>query len=185
MSTTLPDRTAPRNDELFSPSLIDPAIQDSLPSGHTLRPLNRNDYHKGFFENLKSLTWVGEISHDQFLAQFDWMQAKGDGWFYNVVIEHNDRIVGNGVLIVERKFIWGLARVGHIEEICVAKDHQGTGLGKAIIKALDFIAVKEGCRRSLLDCSEDKAEFYRRLGYEITGTQMAKKHVGGKKEEGS
>lgn len=103
MTTTLPDRTAPQDDSLFSTSLIDQTIQDNLPPGHILRPLNRNDFHKGFFENLKALTWVGDVTHEQFLEHFDWMKAKGDGWFYNVVIEHEGRIVGNGVLIVERK----------------------------------------------------------------------------------
>lgn len=101
MTTT--NSTAAQADELFTPDLIDPAVQSSLPLNHILRPLNRNDYHKGYFENLKSLTWVGDVSHEQFLEHFDWMKTKGEGWFYNVVIEHEGRIVGNGVLIVERK----------------------------------------------------------------------------------
>lgn len=103
MSTTLPERTTDHDDELFSPSLIDKSVQDSLKAGLTLRPLNRNDYHKGYFDNLKALTWVGDVSHEQFLEHFDWMKTKGEGWFYNVVIEDEGRIVGNGVLIVERK----------------------------------------------------------------------------------
>lgn len=102
MSPTAANRTPPSSDELFSPSLIDQSVQDSLPPNHTLRPLNRNDYHKGYLENLKSLTWVGDVSHTQFLEHFDWMKSR-DGWFYNVVVEHEGRIVGNGVLIVERK----------------------------------------------------------------------------------
>lgn len=81
--------------------------------------------------------------------------------------------------------IWSLARVGHIEEICIAPSHQGTGLGKAIIKALDSIAIREGCRRSMLDCSLDKTEFYMKLGYKTTGIQMARKHVGDAKGEGA
>lgn len=174
MSTTLPERTTDHDDELFSPSLIDKSVQDSLKAGLTLRPLNRNDYHKGYFDNLKALTWVGDVSHEQFLEHFDWMKTKGEGWFYNVVIEDEGRIVGNGVLIVERKFIWNLGRVGHIEEICIAEDHQNQGLGRAVVKALDFIAVKEGCRRSILDCGLAKTEYYMKSGYKTVGIQMAR-----------
>ncbi|KAI5357719.1 Putative GNAT domain, acyl-CoA N-acyltransferase, glucosamine 6-phosphate N-acetyltransferase [Septoria linicola] len=175
MSLTLPYiPQSSDSDELFSPSLIDQSVQDSLEPGYTLRPLNRNDYHKGYFENLKALTWVGDITHDQYLEHFDWMRTKGEGWFYNVVIEHEGRIVGNGVLIVERKFIWGLGRVGHIEEICIHKDYQKQGLGKAVVKALDFIAVKEGVQRSILDCGFQKTEYYMKCGYKCVGIQMAR-----------
>lgn len=36
-------------------------------------------------------------------------------------------------------------RVGHIEDIAVAKDQQGKKLGLYIIQALDFIGEKVGC----------------------------------------
>lgn len=89
--------------ELFSPSLIDQSVKDSFPDGYTLRPLSRDDYHKGYFECLQALTRTGNVSEERFLAQYDWMTTKGSEWFYNVVIEHEGKIVGTGVVIVERK----------------------------------------------------------------------------------
>lgn len=88
---------------IFDPALIGAEVQSSLPQGYTVRPLARDDYAKGYFDCLEALTWTGDITEAQFLEHFDWMYTKGDGWFYNVVIEHEGRIVGNGVIIMERK----------------------------------------------------------------------------------
>lgn len=157
--------------ELFPSSLVDTALKDALPRSYTLRPLAREDYGKGFFENFKGLASTGDITEDRFLEQFDWMKAKEDV-FYNVVIEHNDQIVANGMLMVERKFIWGLGKVGHIEEISVSEAHQGKGLGRYIIQALNSVALNVGCLKTILDCDEDHKAFYIKCGYERTGLEM-------------
>ncbi len=91
------------NTPVFSPSLIPDSIQTGLPESYTIRPLARDDYQKGFFECLNTLTWTGDVTEARFQERFDWMKTKGEGWFYNIVIEHEDRVVGNGVLIAERK----------------------------------------------------------------------------------
>jgi len=41
--------------------------------------------------------------------------------------------------------IHNLGKVGHIEDIAVAKDQQGKKLGLRIIQALDYISEKVGC----------------------------------------
>ena len=157
--------------ELFPSLLLDKALQDALPKSYILRPLARGDYSKGFFENFKGLASTGDVTREQFLEQFDWMKTKADV-FYNVVIEHDDRIVANGMLMVERKFIWGLGKVGHIEEISVSESHQGKGLGKCIIEALNSVARNVGCLKTILDCDEDHEPFYIKCGYERTGLEM-------------
>lgn len=88
---------------LFSRDLIPDSIKSSLDSSYEIRPLSRDDYEKGYFECLHSLTWTGKITQTQFEERFDWMRSRGADWFYNVVVEHEGEIVGNGVLIVERK----------------------------------------------------------------------------------
>ena len=87
----------------FPASLIDKSAQEGLPQGFIVRPLARDDYHKGFFECLDSLTWTGDVTEARYHEQYDWLKAKGEGWFYNIVIEHENIIVGTGVLIVDRK----------------------------------------------------------------------------------
>ncbi len=45
--------------------------------------------------------------------------------------------------------IHNLGLVGHIEDIAVAKDQQGKKLGLRLIQALDFIAEKIGCYKTI------------------------------------
>jgi glucosamine-phosphate N-acetyltransferase len=90
---------------LFPANLISPAAASSFPEGYTIRPLARDDYHRGFFQCLQTLTWTGDISEERFLKQFDMMKTSGQGWYYCVVIVNNatDRIAGTGAMAVERK----------------------------------------------------------------------------------
>lgn len=88
--------------ELFSSSLIDQSVKGNLPESYILRPLSRDDYSKGIFECLQDLTSTGEVTEERFVQQCDWMLARPDV-FYNVVIEHENRIVAHGYMIVERK----------------------------------------------------------------------------------
>jgi len=41
--------------------------------------------------------------------------------------------------------IHSLGKVGHVEDIAVAKDQQGKKLGLRMIQALDYVAEKIGC----------------------------------------
>lgn len=88
---------------LFDPSLISPTIHESASRGYAVRPLAREDYSKGYFDCLATLTWVASPSQQEFEQHFDWMTSKGAEWFYNVVIEYEGKVVGTGVVIVEQK----------------------------------------------------------------------------------
>lgn len=91
---------------LFSTSLIPASIQDGLPDGFTIRPLARNDYGKGFYECLRVLTWIGDPTETEFLDRFDEMAA-AKGTYFFAVIEYDNRIVGTGCLIAEKKLYDG------------------------------------------------------------------------------
>ena len=90
--------------------------------------------------------------------------------------------------------IHNLGKVGHIEDIAVAKDQQGKKLGLRIIQALDYISEQIGCYKvfppslpfvlppfplsntpsqSILDCSEANEGFYVKCGYKRAGLEMA------------
>ena len=90
-------------DALFETSLISTESHQSAPPGYSVRPLHRSDFSRGFFETLAVLTWVGNPTQKDFEEHFDWLKTKGSEWFYNVVLEHEGKVVGTGVLIVERK----------------------------------------------------------------------------------
>jgi hypothetical protein len=88
---------------LFSPSLLPVSVLSTIPDGYTLRPLERDDFSRGFFETLQVLTSTGDVSKEAFEERFNWMRTKGEGVHYFVVIEHQGRVVGTGTVVLERK----------------------------------------------------------------------------------
>ncbi|KAK7744022.1 Glucosamine-phosphate N-acetyltransferase-like protein [Diatrype stigma] len=160
---------------LFSSELVSPTVAAVLPEGYTARALRKSDYDAGFLDCLRVLTTVGEISKEAFDERYKWMESQDT--YYVLVIEDGSSgkpvIVGTGALLVERKFIHSLGLVGHIEDIAVAKDQQGKKLGLRLIQALDFIAEKVGCYKTILDCSETNEGFYIKCGFRRAGLEMA------------
>lgn len=90
-------------DPLFSPSLISPAVLEALPEGYTCRPIQRSDYHAGFLDVLRVLTTVGDIDEAKWNERFDWMSRRNDEYFLLCIIDGQQKIVGTGALVVERK----------------------------------------------------------------------------------
>ncbi|KKK20513.1 hypothetical protein ARAM_001121 [Aspergillus rambellii] len=167
------------SEQLFPPSLISSEVMASLPSGYTLRPLQRDDYTRGFLDCLSDLTWVGEYSEEDFYERYDWLATSGKDWYYSVVIDDGKQIVATATMIVERKLLTLLVSIhnrgmiGHIEEVVVAKDHQARGFGLKVIQALDSVAIGLGCYKTILDCGEHNVEFYKKCGYHPAGTEMS------------
>ncbi|KPI42187.1 Glucosamine 6-phosphate N-acetyltransferase [Cyphellophora attinorum] len=144
----------------FDPSLISADTHTATPDSYAVRPLQRGDYGKGYFDCLATLTWVGKPTQQEFEEQYDWMTTKGAEWFYNVVIEYEASIHNFG-------------KGGHIEDVSIASDHQGKGLGKVLINALNSVAKATGCYRCTLDCAPQNEGFYEKCGYHKGGTEMS------------
>ncbi|KAH7409679.1 glucosamine 6-phosphate N-acetyltransferase-like protein [Cadophora sp. MPI-SDFR-AT-0126] len=167
ITSTKPD------DGLFRSSLISPTIAESLAPTYILRSLRRSDHESGFLGCLQILTKVGSISEAAWNERYDWMATKGEGTYYIVVIEYQDKVAGTGSVIVERKFVQNLGLVGLIKDLAIAKDHQGKDLGKKLLEALRFIAEEVGCYKCILNCMPNNVGFYARCGYEQSGLEMA------------
>lgn len=88
---------------LYSNSLISDKVKGSLPEGYTVRSLERTDLAKGFLDCLRVLTYVGDLTDEEFYERYDEMNTQGKGTYYLTVIEYEGRIVGTGSLIVEKK----------------------------------------------------------------------------------
>lgn len=68
-----------------------------------MRPLQRTDYGAGFLNVLKVLTTVGDISEEKWMERYDWMAKRGDEYFVLVICDGEEKVVGTGSVIVERK----------------------------------------------------------------------------------
>ncbi|KAL2830238.1 acyl-CoA N-acyltransferase [Aspergillus cavernicola] len=165
--------TQTTDEPLFPTALIPPSVSSSLPTGYTIRPLRRSDFHLGYLDVLRVLTTVGDVSEEAWNKRFDWISSRNDEYYLLVICDEQDKIVGTGSLIVERKFIHSLGMVGHIEDIAVEKGQQGKKLGLRLIQALDFVAEEVGCYKTILDCSEANEGFYVKCGFKRAGLEMA------------
>ncbi|KAF9353662.1 Glucosamine-phosphate N-acetyltransferase-like protein [Mortierella sp. AD094] len=160
--------------QLFSHSLISPAVQAQLPEGYLMRPLEVTDYHKGFYDCLAGLTVVGKVSQESFQQAFESM-LRCQNVYHIVVIEElkESRIVATGTLIVEQKFLRGCAKAGHIEDIVVHDSQRGKKFGIRLIDQLRYLGNVVGCYKLLLTCSESNEPFYEKSGFERKDLHMA------------
>ncbi|KAJ2162078.1 Glucosamine-phosphate N-acetyltransferase-like protein [Coemansia sp. RSA 552] len=144
-----------------------------VPANHVLRPLELTDYRKGYMDCLANLTVVGDVSEQDFAESFEEMQ-RAQSYFIIVVEDLEvERIVATGTLLVEQKMIRGCGRVGHIEDIVVAKGQQGKRFGLTIVKQLLEIAQTTNCYKTILDCDAENVKFYEKCGLVNKGVQMA------------
>ncbi|PYH79859.1 putative glucosamine 6-phosphate acetyltransferase [Aspergillus uvarum CBS 121591] len=173
VKATTPNEDNDTDPLLFPTTLVSPDVTAALPANYTIRPVRRSDYQRGYLDVLRVLTTVGDITAAQWDARYDWISARNDEYYLLVICDGAGRIVGTGSLIVERKFIHALGMVGHIEDIAVDQDQQGKKLGLRLIQALDFVAEKVGCYKTILDCSESNEGFYLKCGFKRAGLEMA------------
>ncbi|KAJ2851118.1 Glucosamine-phosphate N-acetyltransferase-like protein [Coemansia brasiliensis] len=161
------------SNSLFSSSVLGTSVVSQVPENHILRPLEATDYRKGFMDCLSNLTVTGQVSEQMFQESFEEMQRTG--CYFIIVVEDlsTGKIVASGTLLVEQKFLRECGRVGHIEDIVVAKGQQGKRFGKTIVKQLLEVANATGCYKTILDCNEDNVAFYEKCGMEKKSVQMA------------
>ena len=66
-------------------------------------------------------------------------------------------------------------KVAHVEEIAVAQEHRGKGLGLAVMRALESVARAVGCYKAILNCGPRNEAFYAgKCGYENSGIEMSR-----------
>ena len=83
----------------------------------------------------------------------------------NVIVE-KDQVIATGTSLENKIF-----------SVFVSPDRQGQGYGKTIMAALEERVLSQGYDKVLIDMSIPSTEFYRALGYCITGETL--NEVGG------
>ena len=116
----------------------------------TIRRVNRRDYSP---EQIKA--WASdEIDEAAWTSRFE-------GRFV-VVAEADDRIAGFGEMQPN----------GHIDRFFVSADHQGLGIGRALLHAIEAEARRIGLRRLDADASLTAVPFFERRGFETRLPQV-------------
>ena len=104
---------------MFNPDLLKtvPSVTEVISKNPELyvRPLQSDDFNRGFIDLLKQLTSVGSVTESDFKNQFELMRSGKSTYFNAVIVDRTrDKVIGAATLIVERKFIHSCANVSII-----------------------------------------------------------------------
>ena len=140
----------------------------------TVRTLREADLSNGFLVALDALRPASDLAAERAVEVFRRLDRNPD--CVVAVAEVGGRVVGAATLLVEHKFINQGGRAGHIEDVAVAADQQGRGIGQALIRYLLKRAAEAGCYKTILDCADDVVPFYERLGFRRRTNGMDFRH---------
>jgi len=108
------------------------------------------------------------FTEEQFWSTLDTIAKTSD----IIVMEEDGQLIACGTLLYETKFIHNISKVGHMEDVCIKKEHRGKQLGKQLIAYMVDVAKEKGCYKVTLYCEEDNVEFYKKCNFTRTGQQM-------------
>lgn len=146
-----------------------PSITNINPGERWLvvRPLQLEDYDKGFPSILSQLTKVGNVTRIDFERQYYRMKAAG-GYYVTVIEDTRKReIIGAATLITEHKFIHDCGLRARLEDVVVNNTYRGKQLGKLIVLTVTLLSKHVGCYKMSLDCKDDLIPFYKSIGYKV------------------
>ncbi|KAI3674748.1 hypothetical protein L2E82_51974 [Cichorium intybus] len=140
---------------------------------YRVRKLEITDKNKGFMELLQQLIVCGPVTDDEFQNRFKEFESYGDDHVICVIEDAtSSKIIATGSVFIEKKFIRGCGKVGHIEGIVVDSSARGLQLGKKVVNFLADHARSTGCYKVILDCSADNKAFYEKCGFKEKEIQM-------------
>ncbi len=140
-----------------------------------IRKIQKKDLSDGFLHSLDSLMYTSDMSPRKSRAIFDKISETPNVVIYVAVMD--SKIIGAASIIIEQKFIHDGGKVGHIEDVVVAKEFQGKGVGQKIVRSLLEYAQKQNCYKTILDCTDDLIPFYKKLGFKLHSNSMRFDHL--------
>ena len=129
----------------------------------TIRKLEEKDLFRGFLTSLDSLKKASDLNEDKAKDVFNKIKSNPNHLVFVVILD--DKVVGSTTLLIEPKFIHQGGKVGHIEDVVIAKEFQGSGIGEKLINFVLEYAKKNDCYKTILDCSDDVKPFYEKIGF--------------------
>jgi glucosamine-phosphate N-acetyltransferase len=140
----------------------------------TIRKIQESDIDNGFLESLDSLRKASDLDKEKAKEILKKITANPAHVIF-VALKEN-RVIGATTLLIEQKFIHGGGLVGHIEDVVVAKEQQGLGIGGKIMLAVLEYAKNQGCYKTILDCDDHVKPFYEKLGFKRHSNGMRFDH---------
>ena len=141
----------------------------------TIRKLQKKDLFNGFLDSLDSLRKASDLNPKMAEKIFNKISENPNQVIYVAV--KDSKVIGSTTIVIEQKFIHMGGKVGHIEDVVVAKEFQGKGVGQKIVKLLLEYAQKRGCYKTILDCSDELIPFYERIGFKRYSNSMRFDHL--------
>lgn len=129
----------------------------------TIRKLEEKDLFRGFLTSLDSLKKASDLNENKAKDVFNKIKSNPNHLVFVVILD--DKVVGSTTLLIEPKFIHQGGKVGHIEDVVIAKEFQGSGIGEKLINFVLEYAKKNDCYKTILDCSDDIKPFYEKIGF--------------------
>jgi len=119
---------------------------------------------------------ICEIYSDAFshteAPEVHWWKILDDHNITYRVVTIDKKIVGVASLITINKLIRSGNRMGLIEDVAVAKEARGHGIGKMLIEDLLELSVEKKCYKTILNCSDENIKFYEKCGMYRAENQM-------------
>lgn len=140
-----------------------------------IRKLQKKDLQKGFLTTLDSLKMASNIDKNKAEEVFEKINSNSNHII--AIAELDEKIIGSATLLIEPKFIHDGGLVGHIEDVVVDKNFQGQKIGNEIIKFLLEFAKNQGCYKTILNCTDDVKEFYKKIGFTLSANELRFNHI--------
>ena len=140
-----------------------------------IRKLQKKDLYNGFLLSLDALRKSSHIKPKKANMVFNKVSKNSHQVIY-VAVE-NSEVIGSASILIEQKFIHDGGKVGHIEDVAVRREFQGKGIGKQIVVALLKYAEKQGCYKTILDCTDELIPFYENIGFRKHSNSMRFDHL--------
>jgi len=140
----------------------------------TIRKLEEKDLFRGFLTSLDSLKKASDLNENKAKDVFNKIKSNPNHLVFVVILD--DKVAGSTTLLIEPKFIHQGGKVGHIEDVVIAKEFQGSGIGEKLINFVLEYAKKNDCYKTILDCSDDVKPFYEKIGFKKHSNSMRFDH---------
>lgn len=101
-----------------------------------------------------------------------WWNIMEDPNIHYRVVEVDGYLMGVASLVTISKILRSGSRMGLIEDVAVASDARGLGLGRLLIEDLLALGQELGCYKVVLNCSDDNVKFYEKCGMYKAENQM-------------